>query len=150
MPTFRTSIKATGKSTAGVQIPDDVIEELGAGKKPPVVMNVNGYMYRNAVATVDGNLMVGLSADHRAASGLTAGQDVAVVIELDTQPRTVDVPPDFQKALDAEPTAQQTFEKLSNSLKRLHVDPIAAAKSDETRQRRIAKSIALLRTGKAR
>ncbi len=94
--------------------------------------------------------MVGFSADHRAASGIKGGDEIDVDIELDTQPRTVDVPPDLQAALDAEPAAKATFEKLSNSLKGYHVSQVTGAKTEETRQRRIEKSISVLREGKPR
>jgi len=131
-------------------IPDDVIASLGAGKKPPVRISVNGYAYRSTVATVDGRYMVGFSAAHRAASGLAGGDEVEVEIELDTEPRVVEVPDDLQKALDAEPRAKETFERLSNSLKGYHVAQVVGARTDETRQRRIEKSVAVLREGKPR
>jgi hypothetical protein len=147
---FQTTIKQSDGTATGIEIPNEVVEALGAGKKPPVKMTVNGYAYRSTVATVDGKFMVGFSADHRAASGLRGGDAVDVEIELDTEPRTVDVPPDLQSALDAEPAARATFDKLSNSLKGYHVYQVTSAKTDETRQRRIEKSIATLCEGKPR
>ena len=147
---FRTTIQQGDKTATGIQIPNEVIEALGAGKKPPVELVVNGYVYRTTVATVSGNYMVGFSADHRAASGLCGGDEVDVEIEVDTQPRTVDVPADLESALDAEPKARETFDKLSNSMKGYHVSQVTGAKTDETRQRRIEKSIAVLREGKPR
>ncbi len=147
---FHTTIKQSDGNATGIVIPDEVVTALGAGKKPPVKMSVNGYAYRSTVATIDGKFMVGFSADHRAASGLKGGDEVDVEIELDTEPRTVDVPADLQSALDAEPAAQATFDKLSNSLKGYHVYQVTSAKTDETRQRRIEKSIATLREGKPR
>jgi hypothetical protein len=147
---FKTTILQGGKTATGIPIPDDVIEALGAGKKPPVKMTVNGYSYRSTVATIDGRFMVGFSAEHRAASGINAGDAVEVEIEVDTEPRTVDLPADFQAALDAEPKAKATFERLSNSLKGYHVYQVTTAKTDETRRRRIEKSVATLREGKPR
>src|SRR5689334_21218066 len=148
---FRTSIKqAEGSTATGIEIPDEVLAGLGAGKKPPVRLSVNGYTYRSTVATVDGRSMVGFSAAHRAASGLVGGDDVEVDIELDTEPRIVEVPDDLQAALDAEPRAKATFDKLSNSLKGYHVSQVLDAKTPETRQRRIEKAIAVLREGKPR
>jgi hypothetical protein len=147
---FRTTIKQAGKTATGIQIPDEVIQGLGAGKKPAVKLTVNGYSYRSTVATVDGNFMVGFNADHRAASGLEGGDDIDVEIELDTEPRTVDLPPDLEAALEAEPKAKATFDKLSNSMKGYHVSQVTGAKTDETRQRRIEKSISVLREGKPR
>ena len=147
---FHTAIKQSDGTATGIEIPDEVVAALGAGKKPPVKMKVNGYAYRSTVATVDGKFMVGFSADHRAASGIKGGDEVDVEIELDTEPRTVDVPADLQAALDAEPMAQATFDKLSNSLKGYHVYQVTSAKTDETRQRRIEKSVATLREGRPR
>jgi hypothetical protein len=147
---FRTTIKQGDKTATGIQIPDEVIEALGAGRKPPVKMTVNGYVYRSTVATVDGSFMVGFNADHRAASGLKGGDQVDVEVEVDTQPRVVDVPDDLRAALDAEPDARATFDRLSNSLKGYHVSQVTGAKTDETRQRRIEKSVSVLREGKSR
>ena len=147
---FHTTIKQSDGTATGIEIPDEVVAALGAGKKPPVKMKVNGYAYRSTVATVDGKFMVGFSADHRAASGIKGGDEVDVEIEVDTEPRTVDVPADLQAALDAEPMAQATFDKLSNSLKGYHVYQVTSAKTDETRQRRIAKSIEALGAGRVR
>lgn len=147
---FHTTIKQAGKTATGIQIPDEVIAALGAGKKPPVKMTVNGYAYRSTVATVDGNYMVGFNADHREASGLGGGDEVDVEIEVDTEPRTVELPADFQVALESEPKAKATFDKLSNSLKGYHVSQVTGAKTDETRVRRIEKSISTLREGKPR
>ena len=147
---FRTTIQQGDKTATGIQIPDDVVAALGAGKKPPVKLTVNGYPYRSTVATVDGKFMVGLSAEHRAKSSLNGGDEVDVEIELDTEPRVVELPADFAAALEAEPMAKATFVKLSNSLKGYHVSQVTGAKSDETRQRRIEKSISVLREGKPR
>jgi uncharacterized protein YdeI (YjbR/CyaY-like superfamily) len=100
------------------------------------------------VAVVNGVFMVGVSAENRAAAGVKGGDDVDVDIELDSAPRAVSVPPDFAAALDAEPAARRTFDALSYSNKSFHVLPITGAKTDETRQRRIAKSVAILRKGR--
>jgi hypothetical protein len=148
---FKTKLKqAEGSTATGIEIPDKVLEALAAGKKPPVKVVVNGYAYRSTVATVSGAYMVGFSADHRAASGIKGGDPIEVSIELDTEPRTVELPADFAAALKADPQAQATYDKLSNSLKGYHVSQVTSAKTDETRQRRLEKSIATLRSGKAR
>jgi uncharacterized protein YdeI (YjbR/CyaY-like superfamily) len=94
--------------------------------------------------------MIGVSNEHRTASGLAAGDVVDVDLELDTAPREVAVPAELAAALDAEPVARATFEKLSYSNKSWHTLQVAGAKSDETRQRRIAKSIEALRAGRIR
>ncbi len=147
---FRTTILQTGKTTAGIEVPPEVVEALGAGKRPPVRVTLNGYTYRNTVAVMGGAYMIGVSNEHRTASGLKGGDVVEVDLELDTAPREVSVPADLDAALDAEPAARATFDRLSYSNKSWHALQVEGARTDETRQRRIAKSIAALRDGRIR
>ena len=147
---FRTTILQGDKTATGIRVPDEVLEALGSGKRPAVTVTINGFTYRSTVAVVGGEYMVGVSAENRAGAKVAGGDVVDVDMELDTAPREVTVPPDFAAALDAEPKARSTFDKLSNSNKGWHVYQITAAKTDETRQRRIAKSIEALREGRIR
>ena len=147
---FRTTILQTGKTTAGIEVPPEVVEALGAGKRPPVRVTLNGYTYRNTVAVMGGTSMISVSSEHRAASGLKGGDVVDVDLELDAAPREVSVPADLDAALDAEPAARATFDRLSYSNKSWHALQVEGARTDETRQRRIAKSIAALRDGRIR
>ena len=147
---FRTTILQAGKTATGIRIPDEVVESLGAGKRPPIKVTIHGYTYRSTVAVMGGAYMVGVNADNREAAGVAGGDEVDVDIELDTEPRQVSVPADFAAALDAEPVARRTFDKLSNSNKGWHTLQIEGAKTDETRQRRIARSIDALREGRIR
>ena len=147
---FRTTILQSSKTATGIEVPPDVVASLGSGKQPLVRVTINGFTYRSAVAVMGGVFMVGVSADNRAGAGVKGGDEVDVDIELDTAPREVAVPPDFQAALDKEPAAQATFDKLSNSNKGYHVSLVTGAKSEETRQRRIEKSVATLREGRPR
>jgi hypothetical protein len=147
---FRTTILQGDKTATGIHIPDEVVEALGSGKRPAVRVTINGFTYRSSVAVVSGMFMVGVSAENRAGAGVAGGDEVDVDIELDTAPREVTVPPDFAAALDAEPNARRTFDGLSYSMKSYHVGSIEGAKTDETRQRRIAKSVDTLREGRAR
>jgi antitoxin component of MazEF toxin-antitoxin module len=147
---FRTTILQTGKSTTGIRVPDEVVEALGSGRRPAVKVAVNGYTYRSTVAVMGGAAMISLSAEHRAAAGLAGGEEVEVDLELGTAPREVTVPPDLAAALDAEPAARRTFDALSYSNKSWHVLQVTGAKTDETRQRRIVKSVAALKEGRPR
>lgn len=147
---FHTTILQTGKTACGIRVPDEIVAELGGGKRPPVVATINGYSYRNTIAPMDGVFMLSVSAETRAAAGVAGGDEVDVELTLDTAPRTVDVPADLAAALDAEPVARQTFDALSNSNKSWHVLQVTGAKTDETRQRRIAKSVATLADGRPR
>lgn len=147
---FRTTILQSGGTATGIVIPDEVVEALEAGRKPPVRVTFNGYTYRSTIATVSGRFMVGVSADVRAAAGVKGGDEVEVTIDLDTGPREVDVPADFAAALAKEPAAKQFYEGLSYTLRKLHADSIAGAKAPETRERRLAKAMELMRAGKPR
>jgi len=142
-------VQGTGNTT-GIEVPSEVVEALGAGKRPPVTVTLNGYTYRSSIASMGGKFMISLSADNRAKAGVSGGDELNVDIELDTAPREVEVPQDFASALDAEPAARATFDKLSYSNKSWHVLQVEGAKTDETRQRRIAKSVATLKEGKPR
>jgi hypothetical protein len=147
---FRTTILQGGKTATGIEVPDEVVSALGSGKRAKVLVTINGHTYRNSVAPLGGAYMVGVSADVREAAGVKAGDEVEVQIELDTAPREVTLPDDFAAALDAEPDARATYDSLSYSNKSWHVLQVEGAKTDETRQRRIAKSIEALRDGRAR
>ena len=147
---FRTTIQQSGKTTTGIEVPEQVIEALGSGRRPAVTVTVNGYAYRSTVAVLGGRYMVGASAEHRAGAGVAGGDEVDVDIELDTAPREVSVPADLAAALDAEPAARRTFDGLSYSNRSWHVLQVEGAKTDETRQRRIARSVDTLRQGRAR
>ncbi len=147
---FRTTILQGDKTATGIRIPDDIVEAFGSGKRPAVTITINGFTYRSTVAVMGGTYMVGVSAENRAGAKVVGGDEVDVDIELDTAPRVVAVPADFAAALDAEPDARRTFDGLSNSNKGWHVLQVEGAKTDETRQRRIAKSVASLREGRIR
>ena len=147
---FRTTILQAGKTATGIRVPDDVVEALGRGKRPPVRVTINGFTYRSTVAVMGGDYMIGVSAENRAGAHVAGGDEVDVDLELDTAPRQVDVPPELQAALDADPAARATFDKLSYSNKSWHALQVTGTNNPETRARRIEKSIAALREGKVR
>jgi hypothetical protein len=146
---FDTTVTASGNNT-GIVVPDEVIEQLGAGRRPAVVVNVNGYEYRSTVGVMGGRHMISISAAIRKDTGLTGGDPIHVVLTLAEGPREAAVPDDFAAALAADPAASAFFAKLSSSLQRYHVDNISAAKTPETRQRRIDKALSLFQQGKQR
>ena len=145
---FRTTVELGGKTATGIQVPPEVVEALGAGRRPAVSVTLNGYTYRSTIAPMGGVYMLPVSAEVRAAAGVQAGDELEVTVERDTAPREVEVPPDFQAALDADPEARGAFERLSYSSKRQHTLAIEGAKSADTRQRRIEKAISTLRASK--
>lgn len=144
---FRTTIELHGKTATGYRVPVEVVEALGKGRKKPAVrVTIGPHTYRSTVAAYGDDFFLPLSAENRTAAGVVAGQEIEVDIELDTEPREVSVPVDFAEALDAAPPARERFESLSYSNKRRYVLAVDAAKTPETRQRRIAKSVAELGT----
>jgi hypothetical protein len=147
---FRTTLLQSSKTATGIALPTDVLAALAAGRAPKVAVTINGYRYRSSVATVDGRPMIGVSEAVRTATGVRGGDEIVVDVVLDTEPRTVVVPDDLVAALDAVPAARKTFDGLSYSNQRFWVEPIEAAKSEETRQRRIEKAVATLREGRTR
>lgn len=146
---FHATIELGGKTATGFAVPDEVVQEFGAGKRPAVVVRMGDHTYRSTVAVMDGRYMVPLSAANRAAAGVSAGDEVDVELELDTKPRAVELPADFAAALAAKPAAQTFFAGISYSDQRWHVLSIEGAKKPETRQRRIEKSVAMLESGRA-
>ncbi|GAA3631889.1 YdeI/OmpD-associated family protein [Microlunatus ginsengisoli] len=135
---FQTTIELNGKTATGFRVPTEVVEALGSGKKPKVRVTIGPHTYRSTIAVYGGTSMLPLSAENRSAAGVAAGDLVAVVLELDTAPRTVELPDDLAAALAASPGAREAFDALSYSLQRERAESVASAKRAETRQRRIA------------
>jgi hypothetical protein len=144
---FRTVLELHGRTATGFQVPPEVVARFDQGKRPKVRVTIAGYTYRSTVAVYGDLFMLPLAAEHRKAAGVAAGEEIEVELELDTAPREVTVPEDFAAALDAEPEARRRFDALAYSHRRRHVLSIEDAKTAETRQRRIAKSISMLREG---
>ncbi len=145
---FHTVVQLNGKTATGIPVPAEVVAGLGTSKRPAVQVTLNGYTYRSTVAPMGGTFMLPVSADVRERAGVAAGDEVDVEITLDTEPREVTVPPDLAEALDHDADARRFFAGLSYSNQQRIVLPIAEAKTAETRQRRIAKAISMLREGR--
>jgi hypothetical protein len=140
---FSTTMFQDGNNT-GIEVPADVVAALDAGKRPAVVVNVNGYEYRSTVAPMGGKYLLPFSAERRRESGINGGAAIDVELTLDTAPRTVEVPADLRAALDASPTAAAAWEKLSYTYRKEHARSVLDAKKAETRTRRIAAVVAKL------
>lgn len=145
---FRASIQQSGKSATGIQVPAKIVTQLGSGKRPAVRVTINGHTYRSTVAPMGGVFMLPLSAENRTLANVSAGDEVEVALEPDTQPREVSVPPAFQEALARDANARQFFDGLSYSNKQRFVLSIEGAKTAETRQRRIAQAVSTLHEGR--
>ena len=141
--TYTTTIsKDDEKNATGIPVPAEVVATFGVGKRPPVVVHIGGHRYRSTVAAYGDVYMLPLSQEHRAAAGVEAGQSVEITLELDEQPRTVDVPDDLAAALVESSGLRAAFDALSYSARKEHVRQVTTAKAAETRQRRIARIVA--------
>lgn len=145
--TFTTTVVQDDSSSAtGLPVPAEAVAAMGKGKKPPVRVSLNDYTYRSTVAAYGDVFMLPLSAEHRRAAGVQAGDRVEVTIELDGEPRTVAVPDDLAAALAAQPGTADAFARLSYTLRKEYVRQVESAKAPETRARRIAGIVARLAT----
>jgi hypothetical protein len=139
---FPATVLASGKTATGIEVPPQVVEELGGGKRAKVTVTLNGYTYRTSIAVMGGRYLIPVSAEVRAAAAVSAGDELEVEAVLDDAPREVDVPADLAAALSAEPGAAAAFAGLSYSHQRRHVLTVEGAKAAETRARRVAAVVA--------
>ena len=140
---FSTTMSQMGNNT-GIEVPAEIVAALDAGKRPAVVVNVNGYEYRSTVAPMGGKYLLPFSAERRKESGIQGGDPIDVELTLDTAPRTVEVPEDLQTAINSSATAAAAWDKLSYTHRKEHVRSVIDAKKAETRTRRIAAVVAEL------
>ena len=146
MPTFRTTLESTGGNNVGIVVPDDVMTELAAGRRVPVVVTIDGsHTYRTTTAVMGGRTLVSFNAATRAATGRGAGEEIEVTLEPDDAPRVVDVPPALAEALATDPTAASAWAALSHSKQKQHALAVEGARTDDTRERRVQKVLAVLR-----
>ena len=136
--TYRTVIWQRGNNTA-IEVPAEVMDVLNAGKRPKVVVYVNGYTYRSTVAVMEGQTLIPFNAAHRKASGVAGGEVHDVMVELDTTPRTVEVPADLATALTDRPRARAFFDSLSYTHRKEIARALTSAKKQDTRDRRLAR-----------
>jgi hypothetical protein len=144
MVSFRSAVTATGGATTGIPVPDDALAALGAGRRPAVVATVNGYEYRTTPGARGGATLLPFSAEHRAASGLAAGDEVEVHLTLDATPGVLEVPADLARAI-ADAGLGDAWDGLPPSHRKEHVRAVLEAKKPETRARRVEGALVKLR-----
>lgn len=130
----------------GITIPFDVKEVFGA-MKVPVKVRINDAEYRSTIFHMGGKYMMVVPKHFREAAGVRAGETITVVMEKDTEKRTVEVPEDLSKALEKSGLGE-VFSKLSYTHQKEYVNSITEAKREETRARRIEKTIEMLKEKK--
>jgi hypothetical protein len=119
---FRATVELSGKSATGIEVPAEIIERLGKGKRPPVTVTIAGHTYRTTVGSMGGRFMLPLSAENRTAASVAAGDEIAAA-------------------------ARAAFDKMPNSHKQRWILSITSAKAPETRERRVTKAIEAIRAG---
>jgi hypothetical protein len=145
MPTFRTTLAQAGNNV-GIVVPEEIVLGFGVGKRVPVIVTIDGgYSYRNTISSMGGRFLISFNAETRAATGLGGGDEVDVTLEHDTAPRTVEMPAELATAVAGDATAVAAWEKLAPSQQKEWARTIADAKTDDTRERRVAKAVDALR-----
>jgi hypothetical protein len=148
--TLTTMLQRRGPAAA-VVLADDQVAEVGEGRKAfPVRATINGYTWAGRISRMGGEFLLGLNREVRTGAGVEAGDEVTVMIALDEAPREVDVPAALAQALDGDATAKATFDALAFTHRKEFARWIAEAKKDDTRERRVAQALQMLREGRTR
>ena len=146
-----TATLAVRGPAAAVVLDDAQVAAVGDGaKRFPVLATINGHTWRTTVTRMHGEYLLGLSRAVRDGAGVEAGDSVEVALELDTAPREVEPPEDLAKALAGDPIARSVFEGLAYTHRKEYARWIEEAKREETRERRVAQAVEMLRAGKTR
>jgi hypothetical protein len=136
---------------AAVVLDDEQVAEVGEGaKRFPVVATVNGHTWRTTVTRMRGEYLLGLSRAVREGAGAEAGDTVAVELELDTAPREVEVPEALATALAGDDAARAAYEGMAYTHRKEYARWVEEAKREETRERRVAQALEMLREGRTR
>jgi len=134
-----------------VVLDDAQVEAVGEGaKRFPVAATINGYTWGTTVVRMRGEYMLGLSKEVRAGAGVDADDKVQVQLELDRSERTVDIPPELAEALARDAGASAAYERLAYTHRKEFANWVREAKREETRERRVARTLEMLRAGQTR
>ena len=131
--------KHENMDATGITIPFDVEKVFGA-KRVPVKVWINGAEYRSTIVRMGGKFVIAVPKVFRDAANIKAGETITVTMEKDLEKRTVEVPKDFADALK-KANLQDVFSKMSFTHQKEYVRAIVEAKKEETRIRRIEKTI---------
>jgi hypothetical protein len=145
---FRATVSASVRGGGRwVEVPFDPREAFGDAR-PPVVGSVNGAQYRSRLAVYGGHTYLGLTRELRDAIGIEIGDQIDVVLRRDDEPRRVAVPAELVAALTcAEPEIRARFDDLAFTHRREYAQWVDEAKRSETRERRAARAVEMLRDG---
>lgn len=148
--TFTTALVKRGPGVA-VLLDDDQVALVGEGaKRFPVAVTINGYTWPTTVVRMRDEFLFGLSKEVRATASVDAGDEVEVRLELDKAQRTVQPPPALADALAGDARASAAYERLAYTHRKEFARWIEEAKRVQTRERRVAKALEMLRAGETR
>lgn len=147
---FDATLDLDGKSATGITVPPEVIDALGAGRRPAVLVTINGHTFSTTIGSMKGVFKIPVSAARRGLIHAVAGDVVTVSVAPDTAPAEIDVPADLGAALAADQGAAEFFAGLTSSQRKGFIVPIESAKSPETRKRRVDKAVAALKARQKR
>jgi len=143
---FKGTVQRHG-SAGFIELPFDPREKFGK-VRAPVRVTVNGYTFRTTIAAMGGPPCIGMRTSYREAAGLEGGEKVEVRVALDDEERVVTPPADLVKALKAAPPAWDRWRELSYTHQREHAEAVEQAKKPDTRARRVAKAVEMVRAMK--
>ncbi len=136
-----------GSEVAALKPPFDVVAVFERKGRVQVKGTINGFRFRSSLMNMgDGHMMV-VNAQLRAGAKCKAGDTVNVIMELDEDKRTVEVPAYLKKIIDWDPKAREFWPKLSFTHQKEYVREIDGAKKPETRDKRVAAMMNALRQG---
>jgi hypothetical protein len=150
--TFTTTLAKRGPGVA-IILDDGQAAAVGEGegaKRFPVTATINGYTWRSTVVRMRGEYVLGLSKDVRGLAGVAADDQVQVALALDRAERTVQLPPALAEALGRYPDASAAYDRLAYTHRKEFANWVTEAKRDKTRERRVAKTLEMLRAGQTR
>jgi Domain of unknown function (DUF1905)/Bacteriocin-protection, YdeI or OmpD-Associated len=133
---------------ASLSPPFDVEKAFGTKARVPVRGTVNGFPFRSSLMPMGGCHRMVVNRTIRQGAGVKAGDTVSVVMERDEEERTVDPPPLLLKELRKSKAAKANWERESFTNKKEMARSILEVKQEETRVRRLAKVMEVLKNGK--
>jgi Bacteriocin-protection, YdeI or OmpD-Associated/Domain of unknown function (DUF1905) len=145
-----TELVARGPGSAFV-LTEEQVAAVGEGaKRFPAAATINGHRLRTTVVRMRGEFLFGLSKASRDEASVQIGDTVTFTLELDEAPREVEMPPALAAALDSDPEARRAFDALAYTHRKEYARWIAEAKRDQTRERRVAQAVEMIRSGQTR
>ena len=136
--TFTTTVLSAGGTKAGIEVPDEVLDALGGGRRVPVLVTVGRHTWASTTAVMGGRTLLGMSTENRRRAGIEVGQQVEVGLAREQGPREVAVPDDLAAAL-AGAGLREAFDALAPGYRKNHVVQVEGAKAEATRARRVQK-----------